>query len=280
MQENRDPWRIRLVKPRIPWLTHPVLPADLGAELCAAMLDRASMLEDVSYQKVVPNQFVVEINPENYTRNFQPLGDHILQQWQIKLSECLSTANSRMGRKEYVFAGKLNVNLRPAENMLPHQARILSQIQPDSAARPTPTPSYFAALQPEPRPSTPLNACLEQLSSGKQWSLHPGMMTLGRLEACDIPLSLPEITIHRLISGQHAFLEVEGARVRLYDGSPSGKPSLNGTFVNRQRIFATGYELKDGDTVTLAAIDPSDPRPDTPGVVSFRFRTSCAGVRR
>ncbi len=235
------------------------------------MLTRENMLEDVHYQKVVPNYFIVEVARDNFSRNYQPLEGRVIQQWQIKLSECLATANSRLGRKEYVLAGRLVIEIRPGSDLKPHQARILSQIKPDAKS----SNSHSAPV--EARPSQPVVACLEQYPDGRRWLLYRGQMTLGRVNSCDIPLSMPEVLSHRLVSGQHAFLQVDSSgRVRLHDGSPNGRPSLNGTYVNQQRVYATGYELKDGDVITLAATDPANPRPDAPGVVTFRFHSNCS----
>jgi hypothetical protein len=302
VSENDERWRVKMVQPRLPWITRPLLPADLGQELCSVMLNRENALEDASYQKVVPNRYIVEVNPDNYERNYRPVEGRVIQQWQIRLGECLATANSRLGRREYVLAGKFAIQVRPAEDLQKHQARVLCQIWQGNSRRgsepraPRPGDSEPRLSQhsapaappwqsvpaagpqaraPEFPAAQPTGACLEELQGGRRWLLYPGVMTLGRLDNCDIAVGYPLVQERRLVSGKHAFIHTEGRRIRLFDGSPDGRPSLNGTYVNSSRIFATGYDLQDGDIVTLAAVDPNHPQPEDPGVVSFRFRINC-----
>ena len=283
-QGSEGSWHVKLMQPRLPWGAHALLPADVGNELCVVMLNRENMLEDVHYQKVAPNRFRVELNGDNFARHYQPLLPRIMQQWQKRLLECLATANSRLGRKEYVLAGSVHIEVNPAPDLKLHQARIYSQIRPDQPVLPADPPARRGGELPGPRPTgpapvpapqvQPLTAYLEQLSGGRRWALYPGVMTIGRQETCDIHLDLPDVQEHRLISSQHAYLHCDPQNVRLFDGTPSGRPSLNGTYVNRRRIFSEGFALRDGDLITLAAANPLDPRPDAPGVVSFRFHRS------
>jgi hypothetical protein len=258
----------------------------VGNELCDVLLSRENLLEDVHYQKVAPNRFKVELNSENYARNYQPLLARVIQQWQARMLECLATANSRLGRKEYILAGGIHIEVLPAFDLKAHQARIFSQIRPDQPAQAAPQAGVRVASgpQPGPRPTgpapvptaqvQPLTAYLEQFPGGRRWALYPGVMTIGRQDTCDIHLDSPEVHERRLISSQHAFLHCDAQHVRVFDGTPGGRPSLNGTYVNRQRVFAEGYELREGDLITLAAANPADPRPEAPGVVSFRFHRS------
>jgi pSer/pThr/pTyr-binding forkhead associated (FHA) protein len=109
------------------------------------------------------------------------------------------------------------------------------------------------------------------LSGGLRWQLRSKVITIGRSKSCDIYLDMPDVRAKRLVSGQHAYLRFEQGRYILYDGSPEGKASVNGTFVNRQRVLEGGRPLEEGDTIILAAIDPSDPRPDVPGIVPCVF---------
>jgi hypothetical protein len=181
-------WHVKMMQPRIPWETHPLLPADVGGELCAVILNRGNLLEDAHYQKVVPNRFRVELNAENYARNYQPLEMHVIQQWQNRLVECLATANSRLGRKEYILAGSVRIEIRPAADLKSNQARIFSLIQPDRTASGEPVRPVIAQAPPAPRPSRPapvplphvqpIKACLEQLPSGRRWALYPGILTI------------------------------------------------------------------------------------------------------
>src|SRR5512142_2458745 len=144
-----DKWQVRLVRPglpglerlpdlglpdlsRLPWLNRPIRPADIGGELRDVMLARENMLEDVNYQKVVPNRFVVEVSDGNYARQFRPIEGQILHQWRERMMEELVTANSRRGRKEFHFGGRLQVEVRPAVDLKDNEARILSRIEPDS----------------------------------------------------------------------------------------------------------------------------------------------------
>jgi hypothetical protein len=257
-----DPgWHIRTLRPKFPWIAKQLLPAEVSAGLVAAMLARESILEDVQYRKIVPNHFIVEINRNNYLLNFQGIEKRIIQQWKEKMMEELLTANSRHGRKEYHFGGRLQIEIRPAEDLEPKQARILSRIQANGDRQ------VLKPAQPQ--------ACLEIYPGGRRWLLRPGIMTIGRKPVSDIYLDMPEIQERRLISGQHAYILSKQGQSILYDGSPDGKASVNGTYVNYQRVIATGQALREGDLIILASVDPDNPRPDTPGACSFYFRSNC-----
>jgi hypothetical protein len=237
----------------------PVQPADVNRYLERAMLDRNSMLEDVDYAKVVPNEYVVKLNADNYERHYRPIEQQVTNQWQERLLEMLNTANGRMGRKEYKFAGPVRVAIRPQAGVAPGEVRIESRINP-GAARTAGTYGQF---------------CLQLEPNGPRWPLREGVLTIGRSRENDVYLEDPTIQEKRLISSRHAYLVVEGDQVSLFDGAPSGKSSTNGTYVNGRRISTAGQELSDGDTIILAALDPKNPRPDTPGVATFAFHVNC-----
>jgi len=120
-----------------------------------------------------------------------------------------------------------------------------------------------------------LPACLELVSGGKRWQLHRGTVTIGREEANDVYLDMEEIQERRLVSGRHAYLRCDEQECWLFDGSPDGKASINGTYVNARPVPSTGRLLADGDAILLAALDPHNPRPDMPGAVTLRFRLEC-----
>jgi hypothetical protein len=330
-----EKWQVRLVRPgipgmdrlpelglpdlsRLPWLKRPIRPADIGSELREAMLARENMLEDVNYQKVVPNHFVVEISEQNYARQFRPIEGQILHQWRERLMEELVTANSRRGRKEFHFAGRLQMEVQPAADLKENEARILSRIEPDGApgvaripqraqpnlpasspgprvnpppaARPHVVPPLKQGGPPTTVPQPPNSrpagvtvppdsgsggnvsvAFLELVPTGQRWALYPGINTIGRSDTCQVFLDVPVVQEKRLVSGQHAYIVMQNGVCTLYDGSPDGRPSANGTYVNLRRIPPSGYRLQNGDAIVLAAVDPLYPRSDTPGVVTFYF---------
>jgi len=330
-----EKWQIRLVRPGLPgmkrlpelglpdlsglpWLNRPIRPADIGGELRDAMLSRENMLEDVNYMKVVPNRYVVEISDQNYARQFRPIEGQILHQWRERLMQELVTANNRQGRKEFHFAGRLQVEVHPADDLKDNEARILSRIEldgppgnarapqrgqvnspapspgarvnPPLAARPHVAPPFKqggppttvpepprsrqvgAAIPPEPARGGGISAAfLELVPTGQRWALYPGINTIGRSESCQIFLDMPVVQEKRLVSGQHAYIMMQNGVCTLYDGSPDGRPSANGTYVNLRRVLPAGYRLQNGDAIVLAAIDPLYPRSDTAGVVTFYF---------
>lgn len=254
-------WRVRLIKPRLGFLPAADGPAEVSDLLCETLLDRANLIEDAEYKKIVPNQFIVELAPDIYARQYAPLANVIGPQWRERLLNYLATANSRQGRREYRFAGRVGVEIRPARDLEPGQLRILSRLQTEV---------------PEAPPPAALPACLELLPDGRPWRLRAGVVTIGRDSACDIFLDLPRVQELKLVSSQHAYLQCLPGSYRLFDGSPSGLPSVNGTFVNGQPVPPGGQLLQDGDIVILAAVRPQTPRLDTPGVVGLRFRAVCA----
>lgn len=257
-------WKINWLKPRLLWNEQIIRPAEIGDGLVRVMMDKENALEDANYHKVVPNHFLVELGSANYDHQFKPLEKSLVQQWRDRLSEHMMTANSRLGRKIYRLAGHLQIELRPAPDLKDNQARILCRVEPDAG-----TPLGDVLLK-SMAPEKEL-AFLEAVDGGRRWSLHPGENTIGRDEACDIFLDMPLVQEKRLVSAQHAMIRIAGGEFLLLDGSPSGRPSANGTYVNAQRISEDGVYLKDGDTIILAAINPRNPRLDTPGVAAFRF---------
>lgn len=118
-------------------------------------------------------------------------------------------------------------------------------------------------------------ACLELWPQGRRWQLHPGIVTIGRNVASDIHLNMPEVQEKRLVSGEHAYVLNDSGEYRIFDGTPGGRSSVNGTYVNSRRVPPEGVVLHHGDLVTLAALDPNHPRPEDLGVVSFRFWMDC-----
>ena len=114
---------------RIPWIFQPIRPADIVEGLREAMLDRENMLEDVNYQKVIPNRFVVQVAPDNYHRQFGPIEANIVQQWRAKLLEDIITANSRQ-RKEFRLSGPIRIEVKPSVDLKDTEARILCRINP------------------------------------------------------------------------------------------------------------------------------------------------------
>lgn len=252
-------WQIRLIKPRLPWSSAAIRPAEISNGLNEEMFRRENLLEDVNYNKVVPNRYIVELSLDNFTRNYQPILSNILLQWNEHLLGELMTTNSRQGRKEYRLGGRLHIQVRPAEDLKDYEARILSRIQSDMDDQPG------TAVQDSSV------AVLELAPGGKRFGLNVGITTLGRDATCDIVLDTAQVLEKRLVSKQHAFIRCEPGHCYLYDGSPAGKPSANGTYLNGQQVDAGGKLLQPGDTIILAALDPQHPRTDTPGVILLRY---------
>jgi hypothetical protein len=259
-KENR--WRSKLIQPRLRWSKQPIRPAELSEALMGVMLARENILEDVNYNKIVPNCYLVELGQDNYARSFQPIRQRVLKQWMDKLLEHLTTTNSRLGRLEYRFGGPITIEMRPVQNLSDSQARILSCIQPESAA-----------IHPPPVIRPP---CLEHFSDGQRWYLAAGTTTIGRDTTCEIHLTQSDVQEKRLVSAQHAYIINDENSWRLFDGSPAGKSSTNGTYVNGIPVPREGILLQDGDLITLAALDPEHPLADTPGVAVLRFFQDCA----
>jgi hypothetical protein len=238
----------------LPARKEPILPADVSRKLEAAMLNGQNHLEDANYGKIVPNFFVVEVSPENYEHNYEPIERQACEQWQERLLNALNTANGRQGRKVFRFGGPVKVNVRPVSDLTEKEVRILSQVRSEEAAAGKNQAAY-----------------LERLPDGRRWTIRAGTTTLGRSPRNDIFLDSPAVQEQRLISNEHAYIQAENGRFYIFDGGPGGRPSRNGTFVNGRGISESGYKLSDGDVVILAALDSNYPRPDTPGAAGFIF---------
>jgi hypothetical protein len=234
----------------------PILPADVSKKLEAAMLNGRNHLEDVNYGKIVPNFFVVEVSPENYKQNYEPIEQQASEQWQERLLNALNTANGRQGRRAFRFGGPVKVNVRPVSDLTDKEVRILSQIRNEGISEDKIQTAY-----------------LELLPDGRRWSIKDGTNTLGRSPRSDIYLDTPDIQERRLISNEHAHIRAENGRFYIFDGTTAGRRSRNGTFVNSRAVTESGYKLSDGDVIILAALDYNFPRPDTPGSAGFIFHT-------
>lgn len=259
-QEIRS-WQSRLIQPGLPWNKDPIRPAEVNNGLLAAMVDRTNTLEDARYQKIVPNQYIIELSEGNYARNYKPIEVDILRQWKDSLLERLMLANSRQGRKEYRFAGRLQLTIRAVDDLKDSQARILCQVASDDSSGNSPQRN--------------ITACLKWVDGERQWDLLSDIVTIGRDAQCSVYLDMPMVQDRRLVSGVHANLRYETGGYCIYDGEPGGKPSLNGTYLNGKAVSANGHKLQDGDIIILASIDPTDPRMDTPGVAVLRFQSAC-----
>jgi hypothetical protein len=266
-----SPWQINWLRPRLQWNKAPIRPAEIGDGLCKLMMARGNVLEDANYNKVLPNHFVVELSPENYAHHYEPLGSSLIQQWRDRIVDHLTTTNNRLGRKEYRMVGQVVIDLRPVPAVKDSHARVLCRVEPDFDTMDRPVD-----LHPVQREAT---AYLEMISDNRRWPLFPGDNTIGRSDTCDIYLDMPLIQEKRLISSHHATFRIEAGQAYLYDGSSSGKPSANGTYVNAQRITEYGILLQEGDVIILASVDPQYPRWDTPGAAAFRFRKSVQGMK-
>jgi len=237
----------------------PVLPADANKHLEAAMLAEENVLEDADYGKIVPNEYVVELNGDNYQRNYLPIERQICDRWQTRLQKILDTTNQRWGRAAYRFGGQVQVRPRPAADLAESQVRIWCQVNPNL----------------DTAQATVAIACLELVAGGRRWSLQQERVTIGRDSDCDVHLDAPVVRETRLVSGQHAYIVHKHRGYRLFDGTLDGKPSTNGTFVNGRPVGPEGCELDDGNVIILAALDPNQPRLETPGVAIFSFHLDC-----
>ena len=233
-----------------------ILPADVSKRLEAELLNGRNHLEDANYGKIAPNFFVVEVSPENYEQNYEPIEQQACEQWQQRLLNALNTANGRQGRKIFRFGGPVKVNVRPVSDLTEKEVRILSQIRSEETGAGKIQAAY-----------------LERLPDGRRWVIKGGTNTLGRSPRNDIYLDSPAVQDRRLISNDHAYIRAENGRFYIFDGTPAGRRSRNGTFVNGRGVTESGYKLSDGDVVILAALDSNHPRPDTPGAAGFIFHT-------
>ncbi len=246
-------WHIYPIKPQLSRSFEPVRPAEVSEALSRAMLSRQAMLEDAEYNKIVPNRFIVEIDPENHARRYALIEPRLMAQWREKLLEALTTANSRQGRREFRFGGRVSLELRTADDLDPGRARVLARIEPDAVDE------------------TSLPYSLESLPPAFRWPLRKGIVTIGRDPVCEVHLADVVVQEKRLVSGQHAYLQCDEGQVWLFDGAPTGGASTNGTFVNGLRVPAQGSRLRDGDVIILATLDPEHPNPDVPGTATLRF---------
>jgi hypothetical protein len=258
-------WQTNWVKPSFLSNKGAISPAEIGEGLCKIIMTKGNILEDANYNKILPNRFVVELSQDVFRKHYEPLEQSLIQQWREKLVEHLMTTNSRLGRKEYRFGGQLHIALRPAADIVDNRACVLSRVEPHVDLEGQ-KPSSHTRMQGEE------TGYLESVNGDRRWPLFPGDNTIGRDASSDVFLDIPVIQAKRLVSGQHARIYVDRDQHILYDGSLTGKPSANGTYVNSQRIPDYGLPLQNGDIIILGALHPQHPSVDTPGVAVLRFQ--------
>ncbi len=252
LPHQAEGWLQSLVRLPGSW-SGPVRPADVSRRLVAAMLARENVLEDAHYTKVVPNAFWVQIDPATYERYYRPIEHSLQEQWQRDLLDSLIATNQRQGRREFQLRGPVTVHLEASPAARPGEVHIRCQV----------------IVAPEAEIEE--RAGLELLPGGRQWVLREGLTTIGRDEGCDICLDLARFQEKPLVSGQHAYVRGANGRYRLFDGTPDGRASRNGTYVNGQPVSGEGTPLKEGDVIVLAALSPAQPRADLPGAAAFLF---------
>jgi hypothetical protein len=142
------------------------------------------------------------------------------------------------------------------------QARILCSIQAGESGQ---SPGVEAVV----------SACLQSADGSQVWLMRPGVVTIGRDASCDVYIDSPDVQHKKLVSGRHAYIYCQKDSYKLFDGSPEGRPSRNGTFVNLRKIPREGLALKEGDQILLAVADPARPDPQAPGVAVLWFRLNC-----
>jgi len=236
----------------------PILPADVNGHLARAMLARRNILEDADYRRIVPNDYIVEVNETNYRHNYAPIEAQVCERWRENLAATLDTTNERRGRHVFKLGGPVRIRIKPSPDLAPGSVRVRAAIDPGVEARPTPVGSAY----------------LESISGHHRWSLQGDRTTIGREKNCDVWLDMPAVQAARLVSGCHAHILYREDEHVLFDGESGGKPSTNGTFVNARRVGPEGRALEDGDVILLASLDPERPRLDTPGVVALVFHTN------
>jgi hypothetical protein len=257
-------WQTNWVKPGLLSNRQSISPAEIGDGLCKTIMSKGNVLEDANYNKILPNRFIVELSQDNFQKHYEPIQQSLIQQWREKLVDYLMTTNSRLGRKEYRFGGQLHIELRPADDIIDNRARVLSRVQPNvELVEPKSPPTKIEGKE---------TGYLELVNGDRRWPLFPGDNTIGRDASCDIFLDVPVIQAKRLVSGQHARIYVDRDQHILYDGSPMGKPSANGTYVNSKRIPDYGLPLQNGDIIILGSLRPQQPTMDAPGVAVLRFQ--------
>jgi hypothetical protein len=121
------------------------------------------VIEDAQFNKLVPNQFVVELPPDEYQRSCAP----IEQQLGHPMAGAASQPASRpptagRGGASIRFGGQVAVSVRPAADLAAGQARIRSRLAPDVAPAerpPGPLPALPGSIARWPPVAASDRAC-------------------------------------------------------------------------------------------------------------------------
>ena len=147
-----------------------------------------------------------------------------------------------LGSEDELIVGQTRFIYRDKSGVVPIRP---SAVQPVPSPIPdlppvvvSPRPMPQPPVAPVPQPTT---LSLIDQSTGRQYTVRPGITTIGRSGDNDIVLDAPSVSAH------HAEIRYENSRYILYD-----RGSTNGTFVNGRRIsgpnmIKAGWMMKLGE---------------------------------
>lgn len=239
-----------------------VRPADINALLTRAIADDKYWQEDARYVKTLPNRYTIEIGQENYEAHYLPLRSRLIEQWK---SHVIKQMNAMIHRGKYNTPP--NAAIEILLTAVPGQGMDYAKV----------IPSFSLNFVSDSLPAF----CLELIypSGSSTWALsREEINTIGCASQCSICLTMPEI---ELVSNQHAFIQYDKGNFYLFDGAYSGtpgrsaRPSTNGTYIETMKVEPNrGYQLHDGDKITLAPRYEQEIMRQDKGMVVLRFRKS------
>ncbi len=209
-----------------------VQPVEIASALKREVDDRATIV--ARGRTLVPNTFVVELGPADHGR---------LGEWEDALGDELrDVVSEHAGQQEYAFVGPITVAFEEAEDLDTGVFRVRSsttkgRVQAVPQGAPAPSPSHGQAPAAAPR-SGALHVSLDV--EGRSYQLSSPVTVIGRGAEADV------VVDDAGVSRRHAEVHTDGDRVWVKDLG-----STNGTFVDGERVGATGSPLADGSRITL-----------------------------
>jgi len=196
-----------------------VQPVEIAKALERALDDRAAIVGPG--RTLVPNQFVVELSPEDAER----LGGFS----SVLGGELTTSIKEHATERGYSFGGPVAVEFETVDELDTGIFRVRAEVSAGAT---------FAPAAPDAKAA----ARLEDSAAGTSFALTAAVVVLGRGAEADVRVEDPGI------SRKHA-------EVRCVDGHEhevTDLGSTNGTFVNGSRIAR--HRLTDGDRLELGAV--------------------------
>jgi pSer/pThr/pTyr-binding forkhead associated (FHA) protein len=216
-----------------------IQPAEIGKKLERAMLSqqRASM-----GSKIVPNAYVVRLNPKDYAQvaDYSAGLSRQMESWLAQFAT----------QRRFTVLDRITVAIEEDERVgrrnpavdatITDRSHRPSQAAPRRPTQPVDATAAFSVPTRQPKHDDLRLRAESGAFSGQVFTIPEGSSTIGRAPDNTVVLNAPDV------SRRHARLERAGSHLRVYDLN-----STNGTRVNGEAVHIS--DLEPGDEIRIGA---------------------------